>query len=1006
MFSCGKGQQIGKAFSRGVWHTTIKNLERIGFGMGRKKKSRIFAGLLILSLFLSGLQLQGMEALAAVEGKGYTVSKKAGTYTEQVAVKLQAKKGYRVYYSTNRKLNTKQVLKPGKSKKILIKNTTNLYVYAVKKNKTIKAAQLKTIVSKRKYTCYTYRIRKSSETDAENSSGTPETPGTSENPETSENMEVESAITAAKNKKPEEKFLPDDYSENTVQTVTIGPDGILKENTGSESAVKYDAGGNGLAVVTVSEPGTYRIKGGSKQEPLKGISIQVQKDTGEVNLVWDSLFIDNSSFGTADGQDSPVFAIEAGEELTNQVTVFLKGSSTLKGNGSVYAKTKDGKESISLPGAVVEAKGNDTILTFANFSSTDSGKLTVIDSMDEKNTNYGSEDPSDGISCKGSLVLQGASLDIAANGDCMKGTGSGGAGGVSIVSGNATLKSRLGNGIKSKDGSILIYGGTVKTSYTKEDGINAKNYGVTVLGGKIEIADCYGDGIQAEDVLIAGDATELDIAVKYENAGKNFYDNSLGAGNYNTLTETNSTKTEVVNIDTGSHKGIKAGTKASSYSYQTVSQGSKDAQGNALEAGKTYTDAASGSLVIAGGKITIDTTATGIKYNGAGIMGRFQGNSGAAANDGQYIIGAPEDAIHSNNSCMIYGGNLSIASSDDAIACANNLTVTGEGTIDITACYEGIEAGEITIGREGDSNGPDIRIYSNDDGINAASKESTTYVYKDDSEEQYTKTTVAASGNNLKIYSGYVNVMIADDEEHTATLPVEGAEDVSVAYSADGDGIDCNGSFYAYGGTIVVSGPTSNANSSIDTDNDYYVGKGVTLLAVGCNGMVQNPTQADQSFVCTAGSGVGNTGGRPGGMGQPDADGNIPDGMGRPNADGNIPGQTGETGANRNIPGQVAADGTFPGRPDGNENAPGNFHSNSYTAGTAFGILDDAGKVMLSICPNKAYGYVFYSSPELEDGTSYTMYSGGSVSGNKLKDAAYDCRYETYDSSGASEVSS
>ena len=126
-------------------------------------------------------------------------------------------------------------------------------------------------------------------------------------------------------------------------------------------------------------------------------------------------------------------------------------------------------------------------------------------------------------------------------------------------------------------------------------------------------------------------------------------------------------------------------------------------------------------------------------------------------------------------------------------------------------------------------------IYSNDDGINAASKSSTTYVYADESEEKYTKTTVSSSDNVLNVYSGYVNVMIADNETHTITLPVKNGNNNTITYSADGDGIDCNGSFYAYGGTIIVFGSTSNDNSPIDTDSTYYIDSGVTLLAVGSN---------------------------------------------------------------------------------------------------------------------------------------------------------------------------
>lgn len=68
----------------------------------------------------------------------------------------------------------------------------------------------------------------------------------------------------------------------------------------------------------------------------------------------------------------------------------------------------------------------------------------------------------------------------------------------------------------------------------------------------------------------------------YENAGVNYYSSSLGSSNYNTLTSNNSTKTETVNVDTGSHKGIKAGTKSSTCSYTSVTDDST------LVAGQTY----------------------------------------------------------------------------------------------------------------------------------------------------------------------------------------------------------------------------------------------------------------------------------------------------------------------------------------------------------------------------------------------------------------------------------
>ena len=87
---------------------------------------------------------------------------------------------------------------------------------------------------------------------------------------------------------------------------------------------------------------------------------------------------------------------------------------------------------------------------------------------------------------------------MVSNGDCLKGTGSNGNGGVFVLNGDISLKSLLGNGLKSKNGNINIYNGNLDISYTKADGINAKNYYVNILEGKVIIDNCYGDGIQGQ----------------------------------------------------------------------------------------------------------------------------------------------------------------------------------------------------------------------------------------------------------------------------------------------------------------------------------------------------------------------------------------------------------------------------------------------------------------------------------------------------------------------------
>lgn len=90
-------------------------------------------------------------------------------------------------------------------------------------------------------------------------------------------------------------------------------------------------------------------------------------------------------------------------------------------------------------------------------------------------------------------------------------------------------------------------------------------------------------------------------------------------------------------------------------------------------------------------------------------------------------------------------------------------------------------------------------------------------------------------------------------------------------------------------------------------------------------------------------------------------------------------------------------------RPGQGGNQVGN---SSFSANTAFAIMN-GNDVILAIKPIKNYNYILYSSPELENGSAYTMYSGGSVSGSLVQtdSSAYDYRYTEYDASEAAVLS-
>ena len=77
------------------------------------------------------------------------------------------------------------------------------------------------------------------------------------------------------------------------------------------------------------------------------------------------------------------------------------------------------------------------------------------------------------------------------------------------------------------------------------------------------------------------------------------------------------------------------------------------------------------------------------------------------------------------------------------------------------------------------------------------------------------------------------------------------------------------------------------------------------------------------------------------------------------------------------------------------------YNSSAQAAGTVVHIESESGQELLTFVPAKQYESVVFSSPELEGGSTYVLYSGGSSSGT-VTDGLYSG--ETY--SGGSQVAS
>ncbi|MCR5487532.1 MAG: carbohydrate-binding domain-containing protein [Lachnospiraceae bacterium] len=496
--------------------------------------------------------------------------------------------------------------------------------------------------------------------------------------------------------------------------------------------------------------------------------------------------------------------------------------------------------------------------------------------------------------------------------------------------------------VKAKEAKLTFCGSGILTlKDSPDDGIKAKDGTVTIQSGTVNISDCRGDGIQAEEINIE-DGT-INISTVFEHAASSFYGSDKKAGNDTTLNyiweegaQGSTTKYERINLDTGSHKGLKGGTKAETISFASGEE--------------SITQDASGGIWISGGTVTIDTTKTGLKANALSTSGY------TAAGTGAYIIGSPEDGIHSNNTLSITGGRITVASADDGVT-GETVEITGSDTkLDIVTCYEGMEGSMVNIGTKDSTTGPEITINSNDDGINASGK-TVTYTYDSrdgydlDDEINYLKKSVSKSGNACNIYSGNVLIRIdsADvDQNNTTDLPDGSLAALkTVNYSSSGDGIDCNGSLTVYGGKLYVYGQSSGDNSPIDSDNGFTLYKSATVLATGVDGMneAKPGSTPDNAVYVTYGSSQNGMPGNPG-------EGTMP---GTP-GEGTMPGNLGE-GTMPGTPGE----GTMPGNP-GEGTMPG---ASAYSAGQYFLVTLDGTTIYSTQLPF-AGSFILYASPELQ----------------------------------------
>ena len=268
----------------------------------------------------------------------------------------------------------------------------------------------------------------------------------------------------------------------------------------------------------------------------------------------------------------------------------------------------------------------------------------------------------------------------------------------------------------------------------------------------------------------------------------------------------------------------------------------------------------SDGLVIASGTLEVSAANTGIK-----------GKDYVDILDGTVTVTASQDGIKATNDTdgnrgwvRLSGGTVNISAGDDGFKAERVLEISG-GTLNITQANEGIEAQYINI-LDGT-----VNVTSSDDGINASY--STTSTSTESASTSTTQTTQNNQGNQSapQAPSGSAGQAPAGGgqapsgggagggmgqppagggmhggmgggggtfEVVDATINITGG---TVTVNANGDGIDSNGTATLSGGTLIVNGPFTGGNASLDTNGDLLL-TGATVTAGNAGDMFEAPS--------------------------------------------------------------------------------------------------------------------------------------------------------------------
>jgi hypothetical protein len=396
--------------------------------------------------------------------------------------------------------------------------------------------------------------------------------------------------------------------------------------------------------------------------------------------------------------------------------------------------------------------------------------------------------------------------------------------------------------------------------------------------------------------------------------------------------------------------------------------------GGSLTVNANYNNgiASKDDLKITGGTITVNAVNDGIK-----------GRDSIAVLDGTITVNAGADGLQSNNDedaekgyVSIEGGTLSITADLDGIQAETSLAVSGGEITIITGGGSVVSnSGGAWGGRgmEGNPNSTTESAKGLKAGVDLTIIDGAIQISSLD-DAIHSNDSVTISGGDLLLASGDDGIhadaaLTINGGDLNITQSYEGLESVvitindgTIHLTATDDGINAsagNGSAEAGAQPVRGQGPGGFESG----DNYLYINGGYVFVDANGDGI-----DANGPIEMTAGTVIVNG---------PTNDGNgALDYLGSFNISGGYLVAVGSTGM-----------AEAPSTTSTQYSVMYNFASGQ-AAGTVVHIETESGQDILTFVPTKQYQSVVLSSPELENGSTYVVYSGGGSSGT-VSDGLY-----------------